>query len=105
VKVYISGPMTGIADHNFPAFRAASGQLRAEGFEVLDPSARGVVAGYRWADYLKADIVMVLAAHAVVVLPGWEKSRGACLEVHIARELGLPVVEMGDLDDLWEMTA
>lgn len=28
----------------------------------------------------------------VAVLPGWDTSRGARLEVNIARELGMPVV-------------
>lgn len=105
MNVYISGPMTGVPEHNFPAFRAAARQLQNEGFKVLDPSARGEIAGWTWEQYLKADIVMVVAAHAVVVLPGWEKSRGACLEVHIARELGLPVVDLGDSHLLWELTA
>ncbi|WP_371807265.1 DUF4406 domain-containing protein [Pseudomonas sp. KK4] len=33
----------------------------------------------------------------VAVLPGWENSKGARLEVHIARELGMPVVNAHDL--------
>ncbi|WP_318011744.1 DUF4406 domain-containing protein [Pseudomonas sp. REP124] len=31
------------------------------------------------------------------MLPGWGNSKGARLEVHIARELGMPVVNAHDL--------
>jgi len=27
-RIYLSGPMTGIADYNFPAFNAAAARLR-----------------------------------------------------------------------------
>lgn len=37
------------------------------------------------------------ARDAVVVMPGWEASQGARLEVHVARECGIPVVELDAL--------
>lgn len=44
-RVYLAGPMTGIADYNFPAFNAAAARLRAEGFDVVNPADHGVVDG------------------------------------------------------------
>ena len=38
MRIYISGPMTGHADHNFPAFDAAAERLRAEGHFVINPA-------------------------------------------------------------------
>ncbi len=93
MRVYLSGPMTGYPEHNFPAFHAAREQLRSEGFEVLCPAEAGEVTGWTWEEYLRRDLAMVLLAHAVVVLPGWRDSRGARLEVHVARELGLPIAD------------
>lgn len=105
MKVYLSGPMTGLPDHNYPAFEAARTDLRQEGFKVLCPAEAGVVKGWTWEQYLRRDLAMVISAHAVVVLDGWQQSRGACLEVHVARELGMPVVDLGDSHLLWELTS
>lgn len=88
--VYVSGPMTGLPEHNFPAFRTAAAALWAAGFEVLDPSVFGEHVGWSWADYLRRDLPDVLRADVLALLPGWQDSRGARLEVHVARELGTP---------------
>jgi hypothetical protein len=44
-----------------------------------------------WADFLRRDLAEVLRVDAVAVLDGWEASKGASLEVHVARALGMPV--------------
>jgi hypothetical protein len=36
--VFISGPMTGIPDHNRPVFHAAAKQLRDHGYHVINPA-------------------------------------------------------------------
>ncbi|MBT9158943.1 MAG: hypothetical protein DDT26_00192 [Dehalococcoidia bacterium] len=38
MRIYISGPMTGLHDLNFPAFRDAAAKLRAIGYEVVNPA-------------------------------------------------------------------
>jgi len=40
-----------------------------------------------------------MASEGVVVLPGWETSRGASLEVWIAIDLDMPIYEYGGADD------
>ncbi len=105
MRIYLSVPMTGLPEHNFPAFREARQELRAEGFTVLCPAEAGVVEGWSWSQYLRRDLVMVCHADAVVVLHGWADSRGACLEVHVAQELGLPIRDFRDHHDLWEATS
>ena len=92
MKVYISGPMTGYPSHNYFAFDAAACQLVAAGHEPLNPARHPVRDDWTWADYLRLDLADVLAADAVAVLPGWECSRGAALEVHIAHALGMTVL-------------
>jgi hypothetical protein len=98
MKVYISGPMTGYPEFNYPAFNDAAEHLRALGHEVLSPAEVDVLPGTTWETYLRADIILLVRSDAVAVLPGWEMSRGARLEVHIAHALGMTVLPI----DLWK---
>ena len=96
-RVYVAGPMTGIEDFNYPAFNAVADQLRVQGYEVENPADHGIVEGAQWADYMAYDLTRLGLCGKVAVLPGWENSKGARLEVHIARELGMKVVNAHDL--------
>lgn len=89
MRVYISGPMTGYPDDNFPAFNAKAAELEAEGYEVENPAAKGVIDGWEWSDYLRYDLRVLTECDAVYTLDGWEGSRGASLEMHVAKALGL----------------
>lgn len=102
--IYLSGPMTGIDDHNFPAFREAACRLRNQGYVVLSPAELGMIDGGLWSHYLKRDLKWLLRCEAVAVLPGWQNSKGANLEVYLARKLDMPVhdavtLERLDVDD------
>ncbi|WP_426783097.1 DUF4406 domain-containing protein [Pseudomonas atacamensis] len=96
-RVYLAGPMTGFEDFNFPAFNKMAAELRARGHVVENPAEHGVVDGADWADYMAYDLTRLGLCGQVAVLPGWENSKGARLEVHIARELGMKVVNAHDL--------
>lgn len=100
--IYISGPMSNLPAHNFPAFNAAADQLRAAGYDVLNPAAYGE-GEMTWADYLRRDLRDVLNAGGVAVLSGWQNSRGACLEVHVADELGVPTMSVDEWIDLADL--
>ena len=92
---YISGPMSGIVGYNYKAFNAAAKELRGRGWRVINPvelDARTKKKALVWEDYLRRDIPEVLKCDKVFVLPGWERSRGAKLEVLIAHSLKIPVV-------------
>jgi len=91
--VYLSGPMTGLPDFNRPAFHAAAAALRAQGYVVINPAEVDLGPDATWADYMRVHLAEIARrVTQVFVLPGWESSRGAQLEVHVARSLGLPVV-------------
>lgn len=92
MRLYISGPMTGYPHFNHFAFDAARSQLIAWGHEPIDPSRHPVVATNTWADYMRTDLRDLLDAEGVAVLDGWECSRGAVLEVHVAHALGMTVL-------------
>lgn len=102
MKLYVAGPMTGYTDWNFAAFFAGADQLRALGHEPINPAENDgttlaeAVAGAHastasWSDYMRLDIRHISRADAVCVLPGWQQSKGATLEVDIATRLGLPI--------------
>ena len=93
MKVYVSGPMTGYAEFNYPAFEDACQRLRAAGYEVVSPHEINPPDDeeHEWSWYMRRDIVGLMEAEGVVVLPGWEASRGAALETYIAKAMGMPV--------------
>lgn len=91
MRLYISGPMTGIVDHNFPAFNAAATKVRALGYDAVNPVDINPDVGTPWAMCLRADIKALCDCDGIVLLPGWEKSNGAQLELHIAHRLQLAV--------------
>lgn len=99
MKLYIAGPMTGIEDFNFPAFNAAAKRWRSHGHTVINPAenAHGDTSK-PWAYYIRQDIAHVLNVEAVAVLSGWQKSRGATLEVSLARALDLPILDADTLE-------
>lgn len=100
MRLYLSGPITGVADWK-RKFDEAHSYFSASGYEVISPAdlsdftefslkAHGIEC--TWADYLKVDISFLLTCDTIALLPGWEKSRGSRLEKHIADELGMAVV-------------
>ena len=90
MKLYISGPMSGLSEHNFPAFREAARKLTRAGYDVIDPSENfGGRTDLERKAYMREDIGNVLKADGIALLPGWSDSKGASLEVAIADELGL----------------
>jgi hypothetical protein len=92
-RIYIAGPMTGFPLLNFPAFHAAAAEWRARGCHVENPAEINPDPKAQWTDCMRADIRQLVTCDAIYLLPGWKLSRGARIEAHIARELGLVVHE------------
>lgn len=91
--VYLSGPMSGIADRNYSAFMKAANELRALGHKVINPAELfDVSLRYSRSIYMRYAIQNILEAEVVATLSGWEESRGAKLEVEVARECGVLVI-------------
>lgn len=95
-RIYISGPMTGLPELNFPAFHATAVSLRAYGHSVTNPAELNP-DGASWGDCMRRDITALMDCDTVTTLPGWEHSKGARLEVLIAERLGMTVVDAHEL--------
>lgn len=91
MRIYVSGPMSGLPEFNYPAFHDAKHRLEEAGYEVLSPADLGFRAGWEWVDYMEKDVEMVFAADGIATLAGWERSKGARIEHRIARGRGLPI--------------
>jgi hypothetical protein len=89
-KIFLAGPMTGLPDHNFPAFDEAAANLRGAGYTVYNPAENSHSADGSWAGYVKTGIRYLMTCDAVALLPGWEASKGARFEGTIAGTLGMP---------------
>jgi len=107
MKLYLAGPMRGIPEYNFPAFRAAATLLRSRGHEIvspaeLDESIGGPeVALQDMPSTMSRDLFALLACDGIVLLPGWEGSAGALLERHAAEVVNLRVFAMAPDGGLW----
>lgn len=89
MKLYLAGPMTGLPDFNYPTFNRYARLLRELGHVVFNPAeAHDGETGLPLEKYFELDLPEVCRADAVAVLPGWRKSRGAQIEVDLARHLG-----------------
>lgn len=88
-KIYISGPMSGKEDCNYPAFNDAEAMLKGSGYEVVNPASTANTGHY--TDILRRDLKDLLECDAVALLDDWWESRGVQTEVQIAGLLKMPV--------------
>ena len=102
--LYIAGPMTGLPDFNYPAFYAAEDQLQSVGYRTLNPARSAArhdaprfalpTAGSEWSDYMRNGINQLIRADGIALLPGWEDSRGARVELCLAYDLAMQVRDL-----------
>ncbi len=76
-----------------------------DGFHLrlLDCPARieDKYAGKDWVGCMRRDLAIIaLRCSTMAVLPGWENSAGASLEVHVAQALGMPILDAISLQRL-----
>lgn len=97
-RLYVSGPMTGHPEFNYPAFEKATQRLRDAGYEVVSPHEIDREAGvditkpFTHEDRIaamKRDLIAVLESDGVATLSGWFGSTGAFAEVAAAQSIGL----------------
>lgn len=94
VKIYLAGPMSGLPEYNFPAFFQAAEFLRERGLIVENPAEHAQRNSQpSWEGYMRQSIKILMMCDEFYLLPGWNKSSGACLELMLACALKMPVHE------------
>lgn len=88
MKLYLSGKITGTSDAP-ERFGTAQTALAVAGYTVVNPLE--VTQADTWESCMRDDIKALLDCDGIVMLEGWERSRGAQLELHIAEALGMPI--------------
>lgn len=101
LRWYLSGPMAGYPEHNFPAFIEASSTLRQSGLIIVsphetiiddgvdpfDPKTNVAPGSPAWRSRLVADITEMLTCQGIILMQGWTQSTGARIEFNLANSL------------------
>lgn len=106
-NIYIAGPMSGIEDHNKPAFLRAEEEVvsmfQGETKTIFNPinheaslmvqtgQVRDTLEAYRMCMAIDCDWICKHATH-LYMLKGWENSKGAMAEWTLAKCLGLTIL-------------
>ena len=105
--IYIAGPMRGLPESNYPQFENVARFLRSEGWDACSPVETGSAFGT--ADELNANPTRLAVAmeaerdalrtscDAILLLPGWERSKGTRAELIIALEKNLEIITFCEL--------
>lgn len=104
-RVYLSGPMTGIIDHNGPAFADVERRcMDAGALMVFNPATAWGHNDRPTSWYMRADLHRLTLSDgerplfdAVVLLDGWHHSEGATLEYQVARACGIALVNLREV--------
>ena len=96
--IYISGKITGTEDYE-ERFRKAEMELMSRGFIVLNPVRTGKwLERYlapkipTWVEYMKQDIKAMMSADCIYMLKGYRESKGARLELFLAKVLQYEII-------------
>ena len=88
-RIYLSGPMKGHTEHNYPLFNRVAAELRVK-HEVYNPAEFPWIGEFpirrAFAAYCR---FICEEADTIVLLPGFIKSVGAGAELALARNCGL----------------
>lgn len=91
-KIYISGKISGLPIGEVIAkFHAAERKIRRFGFEPLSPLKNGLPLETEWADHMGRDIALLLKSDAVYLLPDYNESKGARIELCVALQQRMPL--------------
>ena len=99
MKIYISGPITGTTDY-MERFEQAEKLLKRLGYEVMNPAKvnSNMPEGTTHEEYMKMSYAMLSMCELMMLLPGWENSKGCRMEIEHAIKQGISITfaEVGE---------
>ncbi len=97
-RCYIAGKVTGLPEAIYKAnFRKAEIAVTILGYEPVNPVELPHDHDKTWRNYMREALQIMLQCDMLYVLPGWEDSRGALIEVQLARDLDIPIIFQKEL--------
>ena len=103
IRVYLSGPITGLSEEEYTRrFARAEQHYRTAGYEVVNPVTIGQELQKTnlhpsYEDYMKADLEALATCTCIALISGWEDSPGAAREKAEAERLGLEVMQYKEI--------
>ena len=92
-KVYISGAIEHLdLEERKKAFKDAELYLTKVGYEPVNPFNNGVSIEASWREHMKVDIKNLLDCDYILMLKGWELSKGCKLEFDVATSCGIKIL-------------
>ena len=95
-SVFLSGPITGIDDYK-DKFEDAMEIIRALGANAVFNPAAEIPDDTEHEEAMNICTDKVTTSDCVVVLDGWENSKGALIEYVFSRACGIPYYELKEL--------
>lgn len=99
MKIYLSGPITGVQDYK-TKFREAADQVKRymesrtyEEIQIVNPARISIENGTH-EEYMEMCFMLLEKCDVICMLPGWKKSFGAVQEYGYAKAKGIEIEEL-----------
>lgn len=100
MRIYLSGKITGREKEDYTRqFARAESFYKTGGFDVINPVKIGEEIlkqdpSATWEDFMQEDLKALRTCTHIVLLEGWEESKGAKMEKAEAEKLGLEIMQL-----------
>lgn len=100
MRIYLSGKITGLEKEVYTKqFARAESFYKTSGFDVINPVTIGEAVlknnpKAKWNDFMQEDLKALRTCTHIVLLEGWEESKGAKMEKAEAEKMGLEIMQL-----------